>query len=90
MDVRATIIVKGRVQGVGFRYYTITEAGKLGLYGTVTNLLNGDVKVIAEGNKSTVLTLIKSLRIGPRFSNVSNVVADFKEPTGEFSSFKII
>ena len=90
MAVRANIIVQGRVQGVGFRYFTMTEARKLGLCGTVTNLLNGDVKVIAEGEKSAVLTLIKNLRIGPKFSNVSNIVTEFNEPTGEYSSFRII
>ncbi len=90
MDIQATIIVKGRVQGVGFRYYTMTQARQLGLTGFVTNLFNGDVKVVAEGNKSAVLTLIKDLGIGPRFSKVNDVVTDLSEPTFDFKEFKIV
>lgn len=90
MDVRANIIVKGRVQGVGFRYFTVMEARKLGLNGTVSNLLNGDVKVIVEGNKSTVLTFVKNLKIGPRLSDVADVVIEFKEFQGEFNRFEIV
>lgn len=90
MDIRANIIVKGRVQGVGFRYFTLNEARMLGLKGNVTNLFSGEVKVIVEGNKSAILTLIKSLRIGPRFSSVQNVLVEFVDFQGEFSDFNIV
>ena len=41
--------VKGRVQGVGFRWFTRTQAINLGLSGTTRNMLNGDVEVVLEG-----------------------------------------
>ncbi len=90
MDIRANIIVKGRVQGVGFRYFTQKEARSLGLKGSVTNLFNGDVKVVVEGNKSAVFSLVKNLRIGPRFSSVQDVQIDFIDFQGEFDDFKIV
>ncbi|MBN1479930.1 acylphosphatase [candidate division KSB1 bacterium] len=90
MNVRAHIIVKGRVQGVGFRFYTLYKARSLGLVGTVRNLVNGDVKVIVEGEKSTILALIKELRIGPMHATVKDVVVNFEEFQNEFASFQII
>ena len=90
MEIRADILVRGRVQGVGFRYFTVNEARALDLTGTVTNLLNGDVKVIVEGEKSAVLTLVKNLRIGPRFASVSDVLTEFTPCKNEFNNFHII
>lgn len=90
MDARAQITIKGRVQGVGFRYFAVDEARKLGLVGTVQNLYNGDVKVVAEGDKSAIHALIKSLRVGPSHANVQDVVVDFEEYKNEFKNFRII
>ena len=52
--------VKGRVQGVGFRWFTRTQAISLGLSGTTRNMLNGDVEVVLEGS-SKDLAKMKSL-----------------------------
>jgi acylphosphatase len=48
-DVRLTAFVKGRVQGVGFRWWTRARALELGLVGSATNLDDGRVEVVAEG-----------------------------------------
>ena len=90
MDARAQITVKGRVQGVGFRYFTLHEARKLGLTGTVKNLYNGDVKIQAEGDKSSIHALVKSLRVGPSMANVQDVIVDFEESKNEFTTFQIV
>ncbi len=90
MYVRAEIIVKGAVQGVGFRFFTMHEARRLRLNGTVGNLPNGDVKVVVEGEKSAVLTLIKNLRIGPSFSHVTQIDIDWQKPKNEFNDFRVV
>jgi acylphosphatase len=60
-DVRLTVLVRGRVQGVGFRYWVRGAAGDLGLRGTATNLPDGRVEVIAEGPRATCEELLDAL-----------------------------
>jgi len=88
--VRANILVKGIVQGVGFRYFVLLSARRLSITeGYVRNLPTGDVEVVAEGERSLVNEFIKQLRIGPRSAWVKDVVVSFSEPTGEFDSFEV-
>lgn len=64
------IIVNGRVQGVGFRYYVKHAADRLGIKGTVTNLYNGTVEIYAVGIKESMDIFIKMVNQGPTFSQV--------------------
>lgn len=82
-------IVKGYVQGVGFRYYVVDTAVPLGLTGWVRNLWDGDVEVIAEGERGALEKLLAVLRRGPRAAHVSGVNVDWGEYKGEFSSFHL-
>ncbi len=72
MEVRAEIVVNGLVQGVGYRYFVIREAQKLGLKGFTQNLYTGEVLTVVEGEKAIVDEMIKKLRVGPmsRFSEI--------------------
>lgn len=84
------IIVKGLVQGVSFRAYTKRKAISLGLTGFVKNLSNGDVKVIAEGEKYKIYELIKWLRKeGSPASNVTDVKINWLDKKENFNSFRI-
>lgn len=58
------IIVSGKVQGVGFRYYTHQKASELGLKGYVQNLINGKVEIIAVGQPEQIDALIEWARSG--------------------------
>ena len=60
--VRLTAFVKGRVQGVGFRWWTRARALELGLVGSATNLDDGRVQVVAEGPAPAVRALLDLLR----------------------------
>ena len=60
-----TIKVTGRVQGVGFRYYTRQEATRLNLVGSVTNLSDGSVEIKVQGPTSVVYAFIDWCRMGP-------------------------
>ena len=71
--------VQGHVQGVGYRYFIFSEAGRLGLRGTVRNLTNGDVRVIAEGEREALERLLERARTGPPAAVVTGVSVDWSE-----------
>ncbi len=56
--MRATIVVDGYVQGVGFRWWTMSQADRLGLVGFARNEYDGSVTVLAQGDEADVNTLI--------------------------------
>jgi acylphosphatase len=66
-------VVRGRVQGVGFRYFVQRRAESIGLTGWVKNLYSGDVQLEACGSDEQVSALIEELRKGPPMSDVSDV-----------------
>ncbi|MDE2800827.1 MAG: acylphosphatase [Gemmatimonadota bacterium] len=69
---RIRVTISGRVQGVGFRYFTQREGERLGLVGWVKNLSNGDVKAEAEGNETQVDAFVEAIRRGPPASRILN------------------
>lgn len=80
--VRMTALVKGLVQGVGFRVYTRTQARALGLTGSVENLADGRVEVVAEGVHDDLELLLVRLRNGPAHSEVHGIEVAWSEPVG--------
>jgi acylphosphatase len=89
MDVAAHIIVKGRVQGVSFRYFTIDRATALGLTGWVRNMPNEDVEVWAEGDRGMVESLIEMLKVGPRMAAVKDLQIEWEKPTYKEKGFTL-
>jgi acylphosphatase len=67
-------LVKGRVQGVGFRWFVHREAAELGLRGWVRNTDAGDVEVVASGVPETLAELKTALRKGSRGSRVDAIL----------------
>ncbi|MGB4589119.1 MAG: acylphosphatase [Clostridiaceae bacterium] len=67
---RYLIIFQGRVQGVGFRYYTYTVARELGLTGSVKNLMNGNVEVEIQGDDPKITLFLKAILKGNGFIKV--------------------
>jgi acylphosphatase len=74
--VRQRIVVRGRVQGVGFRQGTQSQAEELGLSGYVRNCRDGSVEAEVEGPKEAVLTMVAWLRHGPRTAAVTSIEAE--------------
>lgn len=72
-ETSAGVIVEGRVQGVGFRWWTRRQATALGLRGTVRNRADGAVEVHVAGPAGTVGDFLASLQRGPRGSRVTRV-----------------
>ncbi|MDX1494785.1 MAG: acylphosphatase [Longimicrobiales bacterium] len=71
--VEKGFLLRGRVQGVGFRWWTRQTAQGLGLVGTVENLPDGTVRVMARGSEETVERLADKLRQGPPMARVDGV-----------------
>ena len=80
-------IVKGRVQGVGFRYSARREALRLDLKGWVRNVSDGSVEILAEGDSSSLASFIEWLKEGPDGAYVENILVDRRLATGAFKSF---
>ena len=89
MEVAVHIIVKGMVQGVGFRYYTIRKAVELNLTGWVKNLYNGNVEVEAEGERSLIEEFIKDLRTGPPMSSVRDLKIEWLNFENKYTKFDV-
>lgn len=89
MDVGARILVRGLVQGVGFRYFVLRQATRLNLRGYVQNLYNGDVEIEVQGERSLVEELIKEVKVGPRSAHVADLKIEWKEPNQNFHGFEI-
>ena len=82
--------VKGIVQGVGFRYFVQRRAGALGLSGYTKNLPDGDVEVVAEGDREKLESLLGDLHRGTSMSSVESVQALWSETEQpRFSGFNI-
>lgn len=71
--VRRRFVVTGRVQGVGFRIWTVRRAGALGLSGTVRNCEDGSVEVEIEGAPESVWRLRELLARGPALAQVRSL-----------------
>ncbi len=82
-------LVRGRVQGVGFRWFVEREAHILGIAGWVRNNHDGSVEVLAQGTRDQLSGLHGRLREGPRAARVDAVDAVEASPAAGLSSFRI-
>jgi acylphosphatase len=86
-DVRARVLVSGRVQGVFFRHSCAREAIAAGLRGSVRNLPDGDVEAVFQGPKAAVEQLISWCRTGPPAARVGSVTVEWEEPVADAPAF---
>jgi acylphosphatase len=83
-----SIKVTGRVQGVGFRFYTQKTARELGIRGFVKNMRDGSVYVEAEGEPDRMEIFIEWVRKGPEWAHVQDISLQEKPEDG-FEGFDI-
>ena len=89
-NVALCAVVRGRVQGIGFRDYVLVRARFLGLTGYVRNLPDGrSVEVIGEGPRADLEQLLEHLREGPRLSRVDAVETEWAKPSGAYDAFGV-
>lgn len=78
--IRKHVLVRGLVQGVGFRYSTRAQATSLGLSGFVRNTPDGAVEAEIEGDAASVARMLDWLAVGPTWATVEDVDASDVEP----------
>jgi acylphosphatase len=83
------MVISGLVQGVGFRFFAQRTAHRHDITGYVMNLSGGKVKVLAEGTRFSLCTLLEELKKGPPLSSVENVQVRWGEYLGRFEDFSI-
>jgi acylphosphatase len=89
-DAQLHVIVKGRVQGVGYRFFVCQEAAVLHIKGTVRNRYDGSVEVVAEGKTAALQALLETLKVGPRFGHVSALDVNWLPYSGAYHHFDVI
>lgn len=89
-DVRAVVLITGRVQGVFYRATAMEVAQSLDLHGWVRNLPDGGVEAVVEGAEYSVDEFIQWCRRGPPASRVDNVEFKKFKATGEFNTFNVV
>jgi len=82
-------LVRGRVQGVGFRWFVEREAHILGIAGWVRNNHDGSVEILAQGTRDQISGLHSRLREGPRAARVDAVEVSESRPVDGLNSFRI-
>jgi acylphosphatase len=89
MEVSYRILIKGRVQGVGFRAYAVRISSVYGVKGWVKNMPDGNVQVLAQGDKQNLELYINHLRQGPSLSYVSDIEIEEIDHAESYEDFDI-
>jgi acylphosphatase len=89
MRVARRFVIRGRVQGVGFRYFTEAAAAREGLHGWVRNLPDGAVEARAEGDAEAMERFERAIRHGPAAARVDDVEVEDEMPNGRESGFAV-
>lgn len=83
------IVVHGRVQGVGFRYFVQSVGSRLGLTGNVRNCPDDTVEIVAEGDGRTLAAFLKEVERGPALARVARMDVQDIPASGHYSTFQI-
>jgi acylphosphatase len=86
---RAEVLVRGRVQGVGFREFCRRAAEVRGVGGYAVNLADGRVRVVVQGDRASVESFVRELERGPRLARVEEAVVSWTAPSEAFTTFSI-
>lgn len=89
MRIARRFLIRGRVQGVGFRWFAHDVAVREGATGWVRNLPDGRVEAWVEGETEAVVRVERAIRNGPPGAHVTSVFVDEDEPTGRYADFQI-
>ena len=87
--VARKFLIRGDVQGVGYRFFAQRAAARHQVVGYVRNMSDGTVESLAEGTAASVEAFKHDLTAGPQFAAVSQVEEIVLEPTNLYSSFRI-
>jgi acylphosphatase len=83
------ILISGRVQGVGFRYFAVSVAEKYDVMGFVRNISGGKVEIVCQGEEDELKSFMDEVRQGPAFSVITDTVTEEVPENKKYSSFEI-
>jgi len=83
------LIVEGRVQGVGFRYFAYNNAIKHDITGYVKNSYDGNVEIVCSGEEKNLYVFMDEIKKGPSFSFISNIKVKEISQKEDFDNFEI-
>ena len=89
MKKSACIYLYGIVQGVGMRYSVYRKAASLRLFGYVSNMLDGSVKIEVEGDETSILSLLDYVKNDVRWAQVEGAEIIWKDYKGKYKRFEI-
>ena len=89
MRLARRYLIRGRVQGVGFRYFLDAAALREGIHGWVRNLPDGGVEALAEGDADALERFERDLRHGPPGARVDHVEVEGSVPSGRDTGFAV-
>lgn len=89
MGVARKFLVRGDVQGVGYRFFAQRAAARHQVVGYVRNCPDGTVEALVEGSASNVQAFKDDLVTGPQWAVVDQVEEVVLEPTGSYSAFRV-
>jgi len=88
VEVQYEIVISGRVQGVGFRFFVQKRAEEFDIAGWVKNMTDGSVVVMARGEEADMNTFLDHVRHGPSMARVENISLN-KVPLSDFDRFDV-
>lgn len=83
------VLIHGKVQGVGYRFFATRVARRLGLKGWIQNNRDGAVEALVEGEGSVIDEWLEELKEGPRYAEVTKIDQETKEFTGKLPDFDV-
>ncbi len=89
MEEQLSCVIRGLVQGVGFRWFVQREANARGITGWVRNNPEGSVELIAQGTRPALESFLGAVRKGPRSAMVKDVLVEWTVPSREYRSYEI-
>lgn len=81
--------IHGKVQGVGYRFFATRVARRLGLKGNISNLRDGSVEAVVEGESKAIDDWIRELKEGPRYAEVTSIDQETKPFSGQYGDFDV-
>ena len=87
--IQYEIAIWGKVQGVGFRHYTVQKAREFRLSGWVKNTVEGDILIVAQGDEAVLNTFVDFLSIGPTRARIDKISKNKMDVSTIFDSFNV-
>jgi acylphosphatase len=83
------VLISGRVQGVGFRYFAVSVAEKHEVMGFVRNVPGGKVEIVCQGEEDELKSFMEEVKKGPSFSVITNTAVEEVPEYKKYNSFEI-